>query len=219
MPSASGYIAQGSLVHRVLVSNRMQRYAKGQRTDREMVHQTWKVFLVLGGARSGKSALAEQLAAATGLARHYVATCAPWPGDSDMAARIALHRQRRGSDWRVTEAPMDLLSILRDASTTEVVLIDCASLWLTNHLLGESDLAAETDALCAALAECRARVIIVSNETGLGIIPENALARRFRDAQGLLNQRLATHADGVAMVVAGIPMVLKGSLPENLSAP
>lgn len=113
---------------------------------------------------------------------------------------------------------MDLLPILRDAGTTDIVMIDCASLWLTNHLLAESDLAAETDMLCAALVECRTRVIIVSNETGLGIVPENALARRFRDAQGLLNQRLATHADGVAIVVAGIPMMLKGNLPESISA-
>lgn len=184
-----------------------------------MVHRDWKVFLLLGGARSGKSALAEQLAMASGLLRHYVATCAPWPGDSDMAARIELHRARRGDDWRVTEAPMVLLPILQEAKASDVLLIDCASLWLTNHLLAESDLAAETDMLCNAIAECRARVIVVSNETGLGIVPENALARRFRDAQGLLNQRLAARADGVAMVVAGIPMMLKGDLPQSLSTP
>lgn len=173
-----------------------------------------QLSLILGGARSGKSVLAERLAEISGLAKHYVATCAVWPGDGDMAVRIASHRARRGADWRLTEAPMDLVPVLARAGAGELLLIDCATLWLTNHLLAESDLAAETVRLCTALTATAAQVIVVSNETGLGIVPENALARRFRDAQGVLNQRLAIQAGLVVMVIAGLPMVLKGTLPE-----
>ena len=167
--------------------------------------------LVVGGARSGKSAYAERLATATARPRRYIATAEAW--DDEMRARIALHRQDRGANWTTVEAPLDLVAALGAARPDEVVLVDCATLWLTNHLLAEHDLQAEAAALLTSLSACKAPVIIVSNEVGWGIVPENALARRFRDAQGRLNQTLAGAADLVVTVIAGLPLVLKGRLP------
>jgi adenosylcobinamide kinase/adenosylcobinamide-phosphate guanylyltransferase len=167
--------------------------------------------LVIGGARSGKSAFAEALLTATSRPRRYIATAEAW--DDEMRDRIARHREDRGADWITVEAPLDLAAALASATTTEVVLVDCATLWLTNHLLADHDLGHETAALVTALAHCAAPVVIVSNEVGWGIVPDNALARRFRDAQGRLNQRLATEAGLVVTVVAGLPLVLKGQLP------
>lgn len=170
--------------------------------------------LVVGGARSGKSGLAERLITATARPRRYIATAEAW--DDEMRDRIARHRSDRGANWTTVEAPLDLCAALADAQPDEAVLIDCATLWLTNHLLAEHDLHAETSALLAALATCPAPVTVVSNEVGWGIVPENALARRFRDAQGRLNQRIAAEADLVIGVMAGLPMVLKGERPEWL---
>ncbi len=167
--------------------------------------------LVIGGARSGKSAHAERLITATARPRRYIATAQGW--DDEMRARIAQHQRDRGSDWVTVEAPLDLGPALAAASARECVLIDCATLWLTNHLLADHDLPAQTDALIKAIAACAAPVVIVSNETGWGIVPDNALARRFRDAQGRLNQRLAHEAGLVVAVIAGLPLVLKGQLP------
>lgn len=167
--------------------------------------------LVVGGARSGKSSFAERLVIASDRPRRYVATAEAW--DDEMRARIAQHRNDRAGGWITVEAPLDLPAALADVQADEVVLIDCATLWLTNHLLAEHDLAAETGRLIAALAACQAPVVVVSNETGWGIVPENALARRFRDEQGRLNQRLAQVAGLVVTVIAGLPMVLKGQLP------
>lgn len=167
--------------------------------------------LVVGGARSGKSSFAERLILATGRPRRYIATAQAW--DDEMRARIAQHQRDRGGDWTTVEAPLDLPAALAAARPDEAVLIDCATLWLTNHLLAENDLAAEAEALIAALAACPAPVVIVSNETGWGIVPENALARRFRDEQGRLNQRLAKVADLVVTVIAGLPLALKGTIP------
>lgn len=130
-----------------------------------------------------------------------------------MRERIALHQRDRAGDWTTVEAPLDLPAALLSASATETVLIDCATLWLTNHLLADHDIPAQTEGLVTALAACPAPVIIVTNETGWGIVPENALARRFRDEQGRLNQRLADEAGLVVTVIAGLPMVLKGRLP------
>lgn len=107
---------------------------------------------------------------------------------------------------------MDLGPALASATAQEAVLLDCATMWLSNHMMAEADLEAATDALCAALAGCAAPVVIVTNETGAGIVPDNAMARRFRDAQGRLNQRLAVQADAVAMVMAGLPLWLKGGV-------
>jgi adenosylcobinamide kinase / adenosylcobinamide-phosphate guanylyltransferase len=166
--------------------------------------------LVIGGARSGKSAYAERLVFATDRPR-YIATAQAW--DDEMRARIAQHQQDRGPAWTTVEAPLDLGPALAAAQRGEVVLIDCATLWLTNHLLADHDLAAETEALITALNTCAAPVMIVTNETGWGIVPDNALARRFRDAQGRLNQRLAAKAALVVTVIAGLPLALKGQLP------
>lgn len=167
--------------------------------------------LVVGGARSGKSAFAESLVTGSGRPRRYIATAEAW--DDEMRDRIARHRADRGEAWTTVEAPLDLCAALAQAQPQEVVLVDCATLWLTNHLLAEHDLALETSQLLAALEHCAAPVVIVSNETGWGIVPENALARRFRDEQGRLNQRLAAQSGLVVTVIAGLPMVLKGQLP------
>lgn len=167
--------------------------------------------LVIGGARSGKSGYAERLVFATNRPRRYIATAQAW--DDEMRARIAQHQQDRGPAWTTVEVPLDLCSALAAAQAGEVVLIDCATLWLTNHLLADHDLHAETEALITALNHCAAPVIIVTNETGWGIVPDNALARRFRDAQGRLNQRLAAEAALVVTVIAGLPLALKGQLP------
>jgi adenosylcobinamide kinase / adenosylcobinamide-phosphate guanylyltransferase len=167
--------------------------------------------LVIGGARSGKSRFAEGLITATHRPRRYIATAEAW--DDEMRARILQHCQDRGADWTTAEAPLDLPGALARAQSHEAVLVDCATLWLTNHLLAEHDLKAEAAQLITALAACPAPVVIVSNEVGWGIVPENALARRFRDAQGRLNQGLAQAADLVVTVIAGLPLVLKGQLP------
>ncbi len=163
--------------------------------------------LVLGGARSGKSRHAEGLAFSTGLKRRYIATAQAF--DTEMTARIALHRLDRGPDWHLVEAPLDLCAALSAVPRGEIVLIDCATLWLTNHLLAEHDLAVETTQLIAALAACRSPVIVVSNEVGWSIVPANALSRAFSDAQGRLNQALAAQATRAVMVVAGLPVALK----------
>ncbi|MFN3280985.1 MAG: bifunctional adenosylcobinamide kinase/adenosylcobinamide-phosphate guanylyltransferase [Tabrizicola sp.] len=167
--------------------------------------------LVIGGARSGKSAFAEGLVTGSGCPRRYIATAEAW--DDEMRDRIARHRADRGTGWITVEAPLDLSAALAAVRAEEAVLVDCATLWLTNHLLADHDIAAETARLLSALSACPAPVVIVSNETGWGIVPENALARRFRDEQGRLNQRLAAEADLVVAVMAGLPMVLRGRLP------
>lgn len=143
--------------------------------------------------------------------RRYIATAEAW--DDEMRDRIARHQQERGGDWITVEAPLDLPAALAVAGSDEIVLIDCATLWLTNHLLADHDLSLETTALITALATCAAPVVMVSNEVGWGIVPDNALARQFRDAQGRLNQRLAAEAELVVTVIAGLPLVLKGGLP------
>ncbi|MGV8987717.1 MAG: bifunctional adenosylcobinamide kinase/adenosylcobinamide-phosphate guanylyltransferase [Cypionkella sp.] len=178
--------------------------------------QTWNLpnlSLVVGGARSGKSRLAERLVTGTGRRRHYIATAQAW--DSEMQARIAAHQTDRGTDWVTHEAPRDVFAVLAQVPEGDVVLLDCATLWLTNVLLAEADIAAESAVLLAAMAACAAPVVVVTNEVGWGIVPENALARAFRDHQGRLNQQIASQAGLVIGVMAGLPMVLKGRLPEG----
>jgi adenosylcobinamide kinase/adenosylcobinamide-phosphate guanylyltransferase len=167
--------------------------------------------LVIGGAKSGKSTFAERLVIQSGRPRRYIATAEAW--DDEMRDRIARHRTERGAAWTTVEAPLDLVASLAQTQADEAILVDCATLWLTNHMLADHDLPAECARLLASLAACPAPVVIVTNETGWGIVPENALARRFRDEQGRLNQHLATTADLVVTVIAGLPLVLKGSLP------
>ncbi len=163
--------------------------------------------LVLGGANSGKSAFAEGLVLATHLSPVYIATMQPW--DEEGTAKVEAHRLQRGPHWRTVEEPLHLGPVLTTVTEAEAVLIDCATLWLTNHLMAEHDLDAAGDMLLADLAACPAPVVIVSNEVGMGIVPDNAMARAFRTAQGRLNQRLATRADAVFAVMAGLPLRLK----------
>lgn len=166
---------------------------------------------VLGGAASGKSAFAEQLVVSTGKNRVYLATSQVF--DDEMRLKIRRHVDQRGDGWATIEAPMDLRSALAGMSPDQVCLIDCATMWLSNHLLADSDLEYEQAALLAALRTCPAQVVIVSNEVGHGIVPDNALARKFREAQGRLNIALAAQADLVVQAIAGLPQVLKGQLP------
>ncbi|MEZ5797984.1 MAG: bifunctional adenosylcobinamide kinase/adenosylcobinamide-phosphate guanylyltransferase [Paracoccaceae bacterium] len=167
--------------------------------------------LVTGGARSGKSGQAEALATRSGRPRRYIATAQAF--DDEMARRIALHRDQRGAGWTTVEAPYDLCGALAGAAAAEVVLVDCATLWLSNHMLAGHDLPAESDRLLDALTHCAAPVVMVTNETGWGVVPENRLARAFRDEQGRLNQRLAAQAGLVVAVMCGLPLALKGALP------
>lgn len=162
--------------------------------------------LVLGGARSGKSALAEHMARRQAGPLTYIATAQAF--DAEMADRIARHRADRGDGWTTIEAPLDLPAALSAASGT--VVIDCLTLWLSNLMLADHDIDAASAALAASVAAHAGPVIAVSNEVGLGIVPDNALARRFRDAQGRLNQRMAALAELVVFCAAGLPLVLKG---------
>jgi len=164
--------------------------------------------LVLGAARSGKSRYAESLIAAEPPPWIYVATAQA--GDPEMAQRIAKHRARRGSAWETVAEPNDLVAALAAAARTAPVLIDCVTLWLSNRMLANADIDSEISALEVALDSRAGATVLVSNEVGAGIVPDNALARRFRDLQGMVNQRLAAHADRVVLVVAGLPLILKG---------
>jgi adenosylcobinamide kinase / adenosylcobinamide-phosphate guanylyltransferase len=167
--------------------------------------------LVLGGARSGKSRHAEALVSSTGLSRVYIATAQGW--DDEMAARIAQHRLDRGDNWMTVDAPLDLPdAIARHADADHAVLVDCLTLWLTNVMLAERDIPAAFGALDASLAQAAGPIVLVSNEVGLGIVPDNRLARDFRDHAGRLHQRLAQKATNVHFIAAGLPLVLKGSL-------
>jgi adenosylcobinamide kinase/adenosylcobinamide-phosphate guanylyltransferase len=162
---------------------------------------------LLGGARSGKSRHAEKLATALPAPWTYIATAQAY--DDEMAERIALHRSRRGEGWSTVDAPLDLAQALRAVPDGRPVLVDCLTLWLSNHMLAEHDLENLSDELEAVLSRPRGPWFVVSNEVGLGVVPDNPLGRRFRDAQGGLNQRVAAVADRVLFMVAGIPMQVK----------
>ncbi|WPO98952.1 bifunctional adenosylcobinamide kinase/adenosylcobinamide-phosphate guanylyltransferase [Pseudomonas sp. HR96] len=167
--------------------------------------------LILGGARSGKSRLAEGLAAASGLQVVYIATSQAL--DGEMSERVALHRQRRPASWGLVEEPLALAAVLREQAGAErCLLVDCLTLWLTNLLL-DSDpqrLDNERQALLDCLGELPGPVIFVSNETGLGVVPMGELTRRYVDEAGLLHQALAERCDRVVLTVAGLPLTLKG---------
>jgi adenosylcobinamide kinase / adenosylcobinamide-phosphate guanylyltransferase len=164
------------------------------------------LIFILGGARSGKSAYAERLISAHPAPWTYIATAEAF--DDEMRARIDLHRARRGDDWRTVEAPHDLPDAIRVAPLAPL-LVDCLGLWLSNRLIAEADLAADRAALVAALAGRTTPTVVVSPEVGLSIVPENALARAFRDAAGLLHQEVAKIAAQVALVVAAYPVKVK----------
>jgi adenosylcobinamide kinase/adenosylcobinamide-phosphate guanylyltransferase len=168
--------------------------------------------LILGGVRSGKSRYAEMLGDASGSLVQVIATGTA--GDEEMARRIAAHRAARPAHWRVIEEPIHLARALRESAAAEsVVLVDCLTLWLTNLLVNpDSELARlELDALWATLLTLPGDQIFIGNEVGLGIVPINALARRFIDEAGALHQRLAGLCDRVVLLVAGVPLTVKGS--------
>lgn len=164
---------------------------------------------VLGGARSGKSRFAEQLVVASGLERHYVATGRAW--DGEMRARIDQHRADRGDLWTTHEKPLDLVECLAAVDGNgRAILVDCLTLWVTNLMMAERDTAVEFAALAAHLPKARAQLVIVSNEVGLGIVPENRMARDFRDHAGRLHQMIAAQAANVYFIAAGLPLKMKG---------
>jgi len=168
--------------------------------------QTRLTFL-LGGARSGKSVHAEALITALPAPWTYIATAQAF--DDEMRERIALHRDRRAHGWRTLDAPIALADTLRRLAPGQPLLLDCLTLWLTNVMLAERDVEAAVAELCAVLASPTGPWFVVSNEVGLGIVPDNALARRFRDEAGRLNQKVAAMADEVLFLVAGLPMKVK----------
>ncbi len=171
------------------------------------------VSLVLGGARSGKSTYAEKLATGalfggTPKPALYIATAEA--GDVEMATRIMAHRARRGANWTTIETPLALdEAVLANAVPGRPILVDCLTLWLSNLMHAERDLDEAADELVRALDGLAAPVVFVSNEVGLGIVPETSLGRAFRDAQGRLNMRMAERADRVISMTAGLPLVLK----------
>ena len=165
------------------------------------------VTLVLGGARSGKSAYAERLIEIHGPGL-YVATAEA--GDAEMSERIRRHQERRGGSWTTVEEPLDLAGALKTTAAPGIaVLVDCLTLWLSNLMEAGKNVDAESAGLCETLKDAKGPVVLVSNEVGMGIVPENALSRAFRDHQGRLNQAVAEAADRVVFVVAGTPLVFK----------
>lgn len=171
------------------------------------------VTLVLGGARSGKSRYAESLITKEPPPWIYLATAEA--ADDEMAQRIAEHRARRDGRWRTVEAPHGLAGALKAAPAGAAVLVDCLTLWLSNRMLAEADVDAEIGDFEEAVVRHAGAVVLVCNEVGCGIVPENALARRFRDLQGRLNQRLAARADRVVLLVAGLPLIVKGKAHDQ----
>jgi adenosylcobinamide kinase/adenosylcobinamide-phosphate guanylyltransferase len=170
-------------------------------------------LLVIGGTRSGKSRYAEERIERVGVSSVYLATGAA--DDAEMAARIAAHCARRGLQWRTVEEALDLPERLtEEAMAGRAVLVDCLTLWLANLMEAQRDVAAETERLVSALDKANGAVALVSNEVGGGIVPDNALARRFADAQGVLNQFVAAAVDEVVLVTAGLPLVLKSPQKE-----
>ena len=168
--------------------------------------------LILGGARSGKSRLAEKLAAESGFAVTYIATSQPL--DGEMNERVRHHRERRPAHWALIEEPLELARVLRESAREDTfVLVDCLTLWLTNLLMLESPqrLNAERDALLACLADLPGEIVFVSNETGMGVIPLGELTRRYVDEAGWLHQALAERCQRVVLTVAGLPLTLKGT--------
>lgn len=172
--------------------------------------QDLRSVLILGGARSGKSRYAQKLAEASGKTSVLIATADA--GDDEMAERIEKHRAERAAHWRVVEEQIDLAGVLsREAAADRVLVVDCLTLWLSNLMCAAKDADTAISALAAALARLDGTVIFVTNEIGLGIVPESKLGRAFRDAQGRLNQSLAAACDTVLFIAAGLPLQLKPS--------
>jgi adenosylcobinamide kinase / adenosylcobinamide-phosphate guanylyltransferase len=171
-----------------------------------------RLTLVLGGARSGKSRYGETLVEEAGVRGLYLATAEP--RDDEMAERIRHHRARRGERWATIEEPLALADrLVIEAKPDRPILVDCLTLWLANLMEVGRALDAETTALVESLSRLRGPVVFIANEVGLGIVPENALARAFRDEAGRLNQRIAAAADRVVFIAAGLPLILKDKNP------
>lgn len=171
--------------------------------------------LVLGGARSGKTAFAENLAMRSGVKPAYLATAEAL--DAEMRDRVASHKAVRGGRFTTIEEPIALSDALIKASAGhDVILVDCLTLWITNLLIANEDVARHVSDLGATLVQLKtAKVILVSNEVGLGIVPDNAMARTFRDLAGSAHQRLAEICDDAYFIVAGLPLTLKGEAPDQ----
>jgi adenosylcobinamide kinase / adenosylcobinamide-phosphate guanylyltransferase len=170
---------------------------------RERRHLTF----LIGGARSGKSAYAEKLTSGFPSPWRYIATAQAF--DDEMRERIEIHRGRRGKEWQTEEAPLDLVDALERTPKGQPVMIDCLTLWLSNHMLADHDPEAESERLARMFSRPKGPWFVVSNEVGLSIVPDNPLGRRFRDAQGRLNQKVAAAADRVILMVAGLPLQVK----------
>lgn len=168
-------------------------------------------ILVIGGAASGKSAYAEQLITATERPRVYLATAQAF--DEEMKDKVVAHQLSRGPNWKTIEEPVAISRTIRERKPDEVLLIDCLTLWITNLVLGEHDISAMCDELESALQNAPCPIVMVTNEVGQGIVPDNALSRQFRAAQGRLNQSIAAECNQVIAVMAGLPLALKGALP------
>ena len=166
------------------------------------------VSLLLGGARSGKSRRAQNLAELASPNRLFIATAEAL--DDEMAQRIARHKADRSDGWQTVEAPLDLVSGLSRAGGGNAILVDCLTLWLSNLMHHGRDVDTETEQLCSALQAMTQPVFLVSNEVGMGLVPDTKLGRNFRDAQGRLNQQVANVCDVVEFVAAGLPLRLKG---------
>ncbi|HID77704.1 MAG TPA: bifunctional adenosylcobinamide kinase/adenosylcobinamide-phosphate guanylyltransferase [Planctomycetaceae bacterium] len=185
-----------------------------------------RIVLVTGGCRSGKSRYAQQLAESLPAPRLYVATCQP--GDEEMRERVRRHRQSRaGRGWETAEEPIRVVELLRRNDPFRVVLVDCLTLWVANLMercapvgqsLDEDTLAERCESLMAAARLRRGTVILVTNEVGMGIVPESVLARKFRDLMGRSNQVIGAQADQVVLMACGIPLVLKGSQDGDVGA-
>lgn len=181
--------------------------------DRSLAGALPPLTLVLGGARSGKSRYAEALIEGAAALALYLATAEAQ--DDEMAARIARHRARRGARWSTIEEPLALAATLSaEARPDRPILVDCLTLWLSNLLLSGRDVPVECAAFLDTLPRLSGAVVFVANEVGLGIVPENALARAFRDHAGSLNQKLAAISQRVIFLAAGIPMTLKEPMPH-----
>ncbi|MGF0538323.1 bifunctional adenosylcobinamide kinase/adenosylcobinamide-phosphate guanylyltransferase [Agrobacterium sp. ES01] len=171
--------------------------------------KTRNVTFVLGGARSGKSRFAENIVTDTCLDRHYIATGQAF--DDEMRARIAAHRSDRGEGWITHEAPLELVETLTSSSASQnAVLVDCLTLWVSNLMLADKDVEGQSAGLADCLRHLSGEIVIVANEVGLGIVPDNRMARKFRDHAGRLNQMIAAQADTVYFVAAGLPLKMKG---------
>lgn len=173
----------------------------------EKVTVMHKRVLVTGGAKSGKSRYAEMMARAFDLPLIYIATAQPL--DDEMQDRIRAHQEQRGPDWQTEQEPLDLGGVLRRTDGQGVRLVDCLTLWLSNLMMDGRDWNQETDALCRVLLDQQSPVVLVTNEVGGGIVPVSDLSRRYRDASGVMNQRIAALADKVVLVSCGLPLTLK----------